>query len=236
MEIIQSFYYSQNASRQIELEHALTQNLSKIFIDHIHLFITDNDYNIFIKSNYINNENFHKIIFAKFENQPTYPQLFTYCSKMQDKICCICNSDIEFNISNENLFLIEKLRNNKLMYFLTRHEYNMKKPLIDSFGGSHDAFIFHSDMLNVNDIDLSYINYIQNTVGIEALLTIFFIERLQFQILNPCLQIILIHHHNSNVRIWSHAHKPPVGYTHATLETGPGVHNRHMIIPKLINM
>ena len=31
--------------------------------------------------------------------------------------------------------------------------------------------------------DLNFINYIQNTLGIESLLTIFFIEKLKYKIL-----------------------------------------------------
>ena len=34
-----------------------------------------------------------------------------------------------------------------MCYFLTRHESDNTKPLIDKFGGSHDAFIFKSDIL-----------------------------------------------------------------------------------------
>lgn len=222
MDIIQSFYYSPNPIRQQELEHALHQNLNKSYVKCMHLFVEECDYHRIIQHD--------KIKWVKFEGQPKYPDLFNYASQLEDKICCICNSDIELNI--EKIELLEPLYHNKLIYFLTRHEYNMTCPLITHFGGSHDAFIFHSDTLRSLNIDFSYIDYIQNTNGIEALLTIFFIEQLKYKILNPCFQIVLVHHHTSQVRLWANHEKKIVGYTHPTsLNVNWGVHNKYMIYP-----
>ena len=50
MEIIQSFYYSSDVQRQQEIEHTLKENLSKAFVNRIHLFIDDRDYDKFIFS------------------------------------------------------------------------------------------------------------------------------------------------------------------------------------------
>ena len=138
---------------------------------------------------------------------------FIYSSKLENRICCLCNSDIEFKIKNRSL--LDRLNNNNLIYFLTRREVDGSKYLIDNFGGSHDAFIFHSNRLkkNIANKDLSFINYIQNTSGIEALLTIFFIEKLKYKIKNPCFQIKLIHHHKSNIRLWQKKENKPIGYT-----------------------
>jgi hypothetical protein len=229
MDIIQSFYYSSDNIRQQEIEHSLNQNLNKSYVKCIHLFIEEHDYNLFIKQ--IKHD---KIKLVKFEGQPKYPDLFKYGSQLEDTICCICNSDIEFNI--EKIELLEQLYNNKVIYFLTRHEYDMSFPLITNFGGSHDAFMFHSNTLrtSINNIDFSFINYIQNTNGIEALLTIFFIEQLNYKIFNPCFQIILIHHHQSHIRLWNNtpSGKKIVGYTHPTcLNVNWGIHNKHMNYP-----
>jgi len=237
METVSSYYYSSIVERMYELDNTLASNLGKPFINKIHLFISRKDYEKFLNSAYVNHANYNKIVFIFFESQPTYKDLFLYCSSFEQIIFCICNSDIEFVINEENYKLLNNLNNNKLSYFLTRYEHDGTCPLINNFGGSHDAFIFNSTILKnaINDKDLNYINYIQNTPGIEALLTIFFIENLGYNLLNPCHQIKLIHHHKSNIRLWTANGKPPVGYTWTSPISGyPGVHNTYMIKPFIL--
>ena len=237
METVSSYYYSSVVERMYELDYTLASNLGKPFINKIHLFISKKDYENFLNSSYVNHTNYNKIVFKIFEVQPTYKELFLYCSSFEQIIFCICNSDIEFFIKEENYKLLNNLNNNKLSYFLTRYEHDNTSPLINNFGGSHDAFIFNSTILknSIEGKNLDYINYIQNTPGIEALLTIFFIEKLGYKLLNPCHQIKLIHHHKSNVRLWSSNNKPPVGYTWPTNIPGyHGVHNKYMIKPVIL--
>ena len=236
METVSSYYYSSNSERMNELDYTLASNLGKPIINKIHLYISSKDYENFLNSSYVNHTNYNKIVFKILEGQPTYKDLFLYCSSFEQTIFCICNSDIEFFIKEENYKLLNNLNNNKLSYFLTRYEHDNTSPLINNFGGSHDAFIFNSTILKnaIEGKDLNYINYIQNTPGIEALLTIFFIEKLGYKLLNPCHQIKLIHHHKSNVRLWSSG-KPPVGYTWPTNIPGyHGVHNKYMIKPLIL--
>ena len=234
MEIIQSFYYSPNEQRQQEIEYTLTENLNKSFVNKIHLFIEDKDIEQFNGSQYASNT---KINVVHHNSQPTYPELFHYGCTLNNVICCICNSDIEFRINNDDLFLLNRLNDKRELYLLTRHEHDLTKPQIDTYRGSHDAIVFHSNTFNkaIENMNLSYINYIQNTSGIEALLTIFFIEHITYKVTNPCYQIILVHNHRSQVRLWNAVHKAPVGYTHPTNIGLPGVHNSHMIRPCTIN-
>ena len=235
MDIICSFYYSSNPIRQQELEYTLHKNLGNDCINNIHLFIEDDDYNLLCKSEFIRNNNYHKIKLIKYKGQPTYTQMFTYGSKLENVICCICNSDIEVVI--EDYSILKNVYNENIIYFITRHEHDGSQDLIDDFGGSHDAFIFHSDTLKnkIEHKDLNPINYIQNTSGIEALLTIFFIEQLNYKILNPCFQIKLIHHHKSQDRRWQQSPNGNiiVGYTYPTPlnNSSWGVYNKHMIYP-----
>jgi len=236
MDIIQSFYYSSNKDRQQELELCLKKNLFSEFINNIHIFITQKDYNTFLQSNFITNKNYKKLFFIIHDNQPSYSELFTYSSKLDNKICCICNSDIEITIQNNNILLLDMLRNTKKIFFITRYESNGSSYLIDNFGGSHDAFIFHSNTLfkNLVNMSLNFIDYIQNTSGIEAILTIFFIEKLNYIVENPCFQIKIIHHHESNIRQWQQINgNKIVGYTSPTPNNNNwGIHNKHMIYPK----
>ena len=209
MELLTSFYYPKNKLREKELIKTLNLNLSNQNIHKIHLYITNSDYKKFIKTNFKENINYNKINFIIKNNQPTYKELITQATLYDNKNICICNSDIEINVSNTEIF--NKL--NDSCYFLTRHESNNTRPLIDKFCGSHDAFIFKSNILKkkVMNKDLSYIDYIQNTPGIEALLTIFFIEELKYNVLNPCYEIKLIHHHESAYRTYNSA--KPIGHS-----------------------
>jgi hypothetical protein len=237
METVSSYYYSSVVERMNELDYTLASNLGKPFINKIHLFISTKDYEKFLNSSYVNHPNYNKIVFKILESQPTYKELFLYCSSFEQTIFCICNSDIEFFINEENYKLIHNLNNDKLTYFLTRHEHDGSCYLINDFGGSHDAFIFNSTILknSIEGKDLNYINYIQNTSGIEALLTIFFTENLGYKLLNPCHQIKLIHHHRSNVRLWAANGKPPVGYTWPTpLAGSSGIYNKYMTRPVIL--
>lgn len=234
MDIITCFYYSDNKNRQEELESVLLENLNSCFINNIHLFMEERDFNIFLKSEFIKTPNYNKIIMVNCNRQPKYADLFIYSSKINNKICCICNSDIKITIENNNLNLLERLYNSKTIYFLTRHESDLSCYLINNFGGSHDAFIFHSDTIchEIKNLDLSFIDYKQNTSGIESLLTLFFIEKLNYVILNPCYQIKIIHYHKSEDRSWSKFDNKIVGYTHQTPIPGyTGIYNKYMIYP-----
>tara|TARA_B100001059_G_C17838451_1_gene590056 strand:- start:6355 stop:7065 length:711 start_codon:yes stop_codon:yes gene_type:complete len=211
MNLLTSFYFPNNENRKVELIDTLKKNLSKVFIEKIHLYITENDYKTFHESSLKNIKNYDKIDFIIKNYQPKYKELFEVASEYNDKIIAICNSDIEFSISN--LDILNKLDENTC-FFLTRHEYDMTHPLITNFGGSHDAFIFKSNILKdkIKNKDLSYIKYIQNTPGIESLLTIFCIETLNYKIHNPCIEIKLIHHHKSCYRTYNSA--KPIGHTY----------------------
>ena len=207
-EILSSFYYANNDNRHNEIVTTLKNNLGKSFISKINLFITNSDYIKFIKTElYIKNSN--RINFIIKNSQPTYKELFIAASQFHDKIVCICNSDIELSITN--MSVLNKL-DDDTGFFISRHEHDNSKPLIENFVGSHDAFIFTSNSLKKNILDksLNYINYIQNTLGIEALLTKFFIEELKYRIYNPCYEIKLTHHHKSNYRTYSDKH---IGYS-----------------------
>lgn len=202
MELVTSFYYPKNKTREKELILTLLNNLDKPFITKINLLITNNDYNLFKNSEVVHHINFDKIKIIVYNSIPAYDYLFTLASTFENTIVCICNSDIEFFIDNIEIL---NMLNDDNCFFITRHEDETNTNLITNFGGSHDAFIFKSASLKskLSNIDLTYINYTQNTPGIEALLTIFCIEKLHYEIKNPCFEIKLIHHHYSGYRTYT---------------------------------
>ena len=76
MDIIKSFYYSENKERQKELEYVLDSNLKKKFISRIHLFINEKDHKTFLKSKFVKHNNYEKINCILKNEQPKYPDLF----------------------------------------------------------------------------------------------------------------------------------------------------------------
>ena len=202
MELITSFYYPNNFERLNELKKTIKNNIKKDFIEKINLIITEEDNKKFVKENFIDNNYLNKLNIIIYNYKPTYKYLIEIIKNIKDKIVCICNSDIEFFLINNEI--LNKL-NDLNCFFLTRHEDHNNKPLIDNYQGSHDAFIMKSNTINnkIKNIDLKYIDYPQNTPGIEALLIIFFIEKLNYVIFNPCFDIKLIHHHKSNFRTYT---------------------------------
>ena len=85
---------------------------------------------------------------------PGLPPLAKYDEKnnLEDKICMISNSDIYLYECDVNL--LTKLHDNNTVFSLTRYEHDLSRPMIDSFIGSHDCFIFKSKLNNfINSIE-----------------------------------------------------------------------------------
>jgi hypothetical protein len=199
--IITSFYISQSNNtfvnqRNYEIKKCLLNNLKSPLVKKIHLFVDNtfsfNELNLLIEQNIFKSK--INIISSNF-GQPKYSDLFTFCKNNLDcsQICMIINSDIY--IHHFNISLIYNLNSN-LIYSLTRFEYDMSYPLIFSYFGSHDTFIFKN---NINFDFIQYLDYYQNVWGSE-LTTMFHINKNNIKILNPAYQLQTIHFHKSELR------------------------------------
>ena len=89
----------------------------------------------------------------------------------------------------------------KWLYALSRHEYDFSKVCIDSYAGSHDAYIFNSSFIDEKIINNNYTDFKQNCPGIESRIISGFYNS-KFEIFNPCYQIVIVHLHRSNIRNW----------------------------------
>lgn len=208
IELITSFYLSDNLDRMNELLKSLVKNLQSPYINKIHLFLDSVDCLEYLKKN-LEKEFFYKIKTIEFDNQPLYSDLFKYSLSLENRICMIANSDIWLhsikNIAFINRLLQEKtmdrhvkiVRNGRILA-LTRHEHDLSCPLIDNFSGSHDAFIFNSPI----DKDLiDNIKHKQNLLGAENRL-LYFLKKLGYKFSNPCKNIVTVHEHGSYFRKW----------------------------------
>lgn len=210
--IITSFFLSKLVNPNIEyrnqeLVDTLLKNVSSPFIETIHLFVDDELSFQRLTEVFADSIESKKINIISVGKQPLYYDLFAYAlNNLKDKICMVTNSDIY--IDSCDISLIENLNNEpKLLYALTRHEYDMSCPLIDNYHGSHDSFIFKSPL---NNISIETLNFPQNVWGSEAkLLSELYKQKILIK--NPCKQVKIVHLHKSGIReenrIWVAYHR-----------------------------
>lgn len=179
--------------RNREIVTCVRENLSRGFFEKLHLFVDDEASLEVLKANFGDTEKIVIIGDVSYNKQPTYKDMFDYAqNNLNGKLCMITNSDIYLHGCPQ--YVLDKLSNNTV-YALTRHENNGTKPLIDDYHGSHDSFIFQSP-LNVSTDEM---NFYQNIWGSEArLLSILYRQNLTIK--NPCIQLKIIHVHDSDVR------------------------------------
>lgn len=200
--LISTFYISKygshlDDSRSNELETCLLNNLSSGYVEKVHLFIDDNDALDRLKC--ITN-NSDKVVIVSVGIKPKYSDFYKYIlDNLNNKICMITNSDIY--LGEVQMSLIDNLNYSKIAYAITRHEYDMTHPLIDSYCGSHDCYIFNSKFINSSIINEDS-NFYQNLPGIETHV-IRGLCNIGFNVLNPCRQIKIIHLHKTELRNYS---------------------------------
>lgn len=197
--IISSFYvckYSSNLDnlRSQELETCLVNNISSNFVEKIHLFVDDEDSERRLKEISNNSE---KIVVIEIKKKPKYSDFFKYIiNNLNNKICMITNSDIYLSKCDTNL--IDKLKEERIVYALTRHEHDNSCPQIDNYLGSHDCYIFNSSFIQETIINI-HTNFYQNISGIESHIIKNFCDN-NFIVKNPCKQIKIVHLHETQLR------------------------------------
>ena len=197
--IISTFYISKYNSlldndRSKELEYCIIKNLENPIVDKIHLFVDDED--ALKRLNEITN-NSDKIVIISIGLKPKYNDFFNYIiENIQNDICMITNADIY--IHHCELALLEKLKSEKVCYALTRYEHDMSHPLIDTYCGSHDCYMFNSSFLDKKIIN-EHTNFCQNNPGIETHIIKNFNDN-GFRLYNPCMQIKIVHLHKTQLR------------------------------------
>lgn len=197
--IVSTFSISKNHSawdleRNKELETSLGNNVNSIHIEKIHLFVDDHEALQKLQLLFPDSEKLHVIEVGK---KPLYTDFFHYIlHHLPNNICMIMNADIFLH--DCDVTLIGKLKEDKIMYALTRHEHDMSCPLVDQYEGTHDAYIFHSKYATQKLIN-PHSYFYQNIPGIETRVIKSFCED-GFQVLNPCKQIQIVHLHQSNIQ------------------------------------
>lgn len=187
--LITSFYTSSEPERNAELRKALDQNINSRYVECLHLFVDDKESYNYLEKHYTG----RKIIVIAVGKQPLYSDLFEYANKL-NKLCMITNSDI-WLYTVENIHLINNMKNNDV-FALTRHEYDLSKPFIDGYQGSHDAFIFRSP---IDKNIIKHLKFPQNVWGSENVV-LYELSKLKYKLYNPCIQIKIVHEHKTEER------------------------------------
>ena len=191
--LITSYYLSDNEKRQEEIDRCLVNNNNSHHIKNIYLFL-DSDQCLDRLNLLIADQN--KIVKVRFGKQPFYSNLFEYANTLKNEICMISNSDIWLKSIEKEDLLVKLKKHKDYFYALTRHEQDLSSPLIDKWCGSHDAFMFNSP---INSAIIKYINHLQNVLGSENVL-LYEVKKLNYyKLYNPCRSIIIVHEHESNV-------------------------------------
>ena len=194
LNLITSFYLPDNEERKNELTKSLTKNIECPYIKKIHLYVDDQKTYIYLINKMKDKE--RKIKIVGIGKQPKYNDFFWYCNtNLQNEICMISNTDIWLKHINNPMILTILMQKN-IIFALTRHEYNMKSPLINKYCGSHDVFIFRAP---IKKKIIMNINHPQNLWGSENKVINELISN-GYTILNPCKQIVIVHEHKSNYR------------------------------------
>jgi hypothetical protein len=199
LNIISTFYISKYNShldkdRSKEIEDCLIKNLKNPIVDKIHLFVDDE--HALRRLNEISN-NSEKIFIISIGLKPKYNDFFNYIiENIQNEICMITNADIYIHECEINL--IKRLKKEKICYALTRYEHDMSHPLIDTYCGSHDCYIFNSSFIDKQIIN-KHTDFLQNVLGIESRIIKTFCDK-GFRVYNPCRQIKIVHLHKTQLR------------------------------------
>ena len=189
LNIITSFYIPRNdLARENELKKTLNNNLLNSIVKKIHLFLDKQEDEDYIKS--LPQEKQEKIKIIEIGKQPLYSDLFNYANTLLNEICMISNGDIW--IQNTQIPFFFSLLNKNFIFALTRHEMDGSSPAIDMFKGSHDVFIFKSQL---NPFLNKMVVHKQNIWGSENRVIDALID-LKYNVINPCLQFKIIHEHD----------------------------------------
>jgi hypothetical protein len=192
MEWITSFYQS-SSHRTAELEKALVLNIANKAIRKIHLFVDNEAAQTWLQTRFKS----AKISVVRVGPQPLYADIFAFANTLPaGTVCAISNADIWLKAFSD-MRLVEMIRvTPKQMFALTRYESDMTSPLIDTYRGSHDTFIFASP---IDTSILKHIRFPQNVWGSENVL-LYEMKKLGFTVLNPCRQLQIVHEHVSEER------------------------------------
>ena len=172
-------------------------------------------------------ENSCKLVFHRVRSDPTYRDAIGYAGTyLKNRLVIFTNQDVYLGEGWERVD-VRYLRESKLMYALTRHGQHerycdMPDPcrLGLPYLGSHDAFAFVLTKRPTYK-ELKTIEFKNDVFGAENFLIDFFLNTLDYYVLNPCPVLHIYHahcidlHNKKRPRINKNMTVGMIGYTNS---------------------
>lgn len=200
---------SELVDRQNEVDACLQSNLNHPKVAAIHLLYyhpaTIRHYST------LNLQNSHKLVLHLTKKDPTVGTNLKYIQKyLANKTVMILHQDNELGEGWDTYIDADMIRNERLMYALTRH-IKINNSTANSYlsktscnrgvkyHGSHDVFFFYSDRLfpeaMIKALDIS-----PSSIGMENLSMWYFRAIMNYTVINPCWKLKVYHHHQVPIR------------------------------------
>ena len=189
-------------ARQSEIVDALQSNLNHPNIRAVHVIVEFQSAVDYLKT--LNLENSRKLVIQLVNVEGNVKNYLLYASKcLLNELVVVGHQDTLFG-EGWNQVSLDTLKNNRLMYALTRHSAYKSTCLFsvkgsttcdpgDHYLGSHDAFmLFMREPLSASTLaEMDTVK--QNANGMENLLIWVARKRLKYKVTNPC-PILQFHH------------------------------------------
>ena len=194
--------------RQMEIIGVLQDNLKHSSIGRIHVLVWDKETADYIKSLPLKNS--EKLILRVIGTDVGLKEQLLYASEcLPDKIVAITNQDNKLGKGWDDTEYHHVLRDNDIMYALTRHtpvESNCTwlRHSANCDDGmkhivSHDTFVLRAKKWNT-DIFNELKSITPDKPGMENFVIWFFKNKLKYKIMNPCKRLFVHHHHCVPIR------------------------------------
>ena len=211
MNLITTYYISENIDRQNEIKKCLIKNIQNKYIQKIYL-LNSEIYNLdFINTIDIHNKVVQIQIYddCECESESTSKKILKYSdaidfinNNLGESLCILANSDIYFN---ETLTKINYESMHGKFYALLRYdeELNGKRTIFKRHDiprdDSQDAWIFNSPL----QINLSHIDFHFGTLGCDSIFANAVHANTFLKVSNPAYDIITTHVHQTQFRSYN---------------------------------
>lgn len=207
MNLITTYYISENIDRQNEIKKCLIKNIQNKYIKKIYLLNSE----IYDLDFIMNIDVYNKVTQVQIyeESQLNSKKILKYSDaidfinrNLPESLCILSNSDIYFN---DSLSKINYESMNGKFYALLRYdeEMNGKRTIFKRHDiprdDSQDAWIFNSPL----KINLSYLDFHFGTLGCDSIFANAVHENTFLKISNPAYDIITIHVHQTQFRTYN---------------------------------
>ena len=199
-----NYYYSDNSTRQKDIDFCFDKNMAIETYDRIYLIISESDYKRLLDYtplNFMVKNIASKIIFILFEKQPSFSNYIDIINAVSDEDdiniflnsdCYACEKTIEnvYRIKKDEMWCLQK-------YNIIDEDFNL---FFEDVSCSQDVWIFRGKPKEIKNIDFYFgVPGCDNRFAYES-------EASGYTLLNPSLDIKFYHYHLSEVRTCPYEH------------------------------